>query len=91
MLNPNTPHMYLSEKFTQSTFSEMSPDKMYAFFASPDSGKTTMIIKSLQPHLIDQNKTALYLTSRKSTLEQFKSKVDRNLLHVAHTNGWKIN
>ena len=69
---------YLSEIFTKDDFANMSNDKMYAFYSVPDSGKTTMIIKTLQPYLKESCKKALYLSPRTAINEQNKADFESN-------------
>ena len=59
----------------------MCNDKMYAFYSVPDSGKTTMIIKTLQPYLKESCKKALYLSPRTAINEQNKADFDDTVIH----------
>lgn len=82
MKNLHSPRSnYLSEIFTKDDFANMSNDKMYAFYSVPDSGKTTMIINSLQPYLKETGKKALYLSPRTVINEQNKADFDDSIIH----------
>ena len=73
--NQSQANNYLSTFFTEEDFANMTPNKMYAFYSAPDTGKTTLITEVLQPYLIKNNKTALYLTSRCAILDQIRNKI----------------
>ncbi len=72
---------YLSDMFSEDDFKNMSNDKMYAFYSVPDSGKTTMIINTLQPYLKKSGKKALYLSPRKTINDQNKANFDDSVIH----------
>ena len=59
----------------------MSNDRMYAFHSVPDTGKTAMIIKVLQPYLKQSNKKALYLSHRTSIHDQNEADFDETVIH----------
>lgn len=66
--------LYLSEEFTKEKFSNMERGHNYCFFAEPDSGKTSMIAKNLQPLAEERNEKILFLYPRKSIGEQTAKK-----------------
>lgn len=72
---------YLSERFTEEDFASMTNDKMYAFYSVPDTGKTTLIIKVLQPFLRQTGKKALYLSPRRVICDQNLSDFDGTVIH----------
>lgn len=74
-------YRYLSEQFTQEDFANMDNSHMYAFYSVPDTGKTTMITRVLQPYLKKNRKKALYLSHRTVINEQNKAAFDNTVIH----------
>lgn len=71
---------YLSDTYNKQDFAKMTPDKMYAFYSAPDTGKTAMIINVLQPYLEETHKKALYLTSRVAIINQIRSRINKKAI-----------
>lgn len=70
---------YLSEQFTKQDFLYMEKGNNHCYFAEPDSGKTTMISKVLQPLAESRNERILFLYPRKSIGEQVSKKFNSKI------------
>lgn len=58
----------------------MVPGFIYAYWAEPDSGKSTMIFKYLMPLAEEENENILFLYPRSAMGEQLKKNTNQKML-----------